>query len=103
MPKLTLSIPHQLTRTEAKARIQAHLSEVQRQFGHVLGPIHHRWSGDMLDFTVLPAGQSVSGQAFVEDHVVRVEVALPWMFALLTAAVKQKVERQGQILLGPPP
>jgi hypothetical protein len=102
MPNLTLSIPHQLTRVEAKRRIQEHLSEVQRQFSHLLGPIHHHWNEDTLDFMVAAAGQTVTGHAFVEDHVVRVEVALPWMFALLTAAVKQNVEREGQRLLGPP-
>ncbi len=102
MQNLTLSIPHQLTRDEAKRRIQDHMSEVQRQFGHILGPIHHQWNGDMMDFLIGPAGQSVSGKVFAEDHAVRVEVALPWMFALLTATVKSTVEREGQRLLGPP-
>jgi len=38
MPNLSISIPHELTRAEAKRRIQEHLSEVQRQYGHILGP-----------------------------------------------------------------
>jgi putative polyhydroxyalkanoate system protein len=102
MPNLTLAIPHQLTRDEAKRRIQDHVGEVQRQFGHILGPIRQQWNGDTMDFLVGPAGQSVSGKVFAEDHAVRVEIALPWMFALLTAAVKSTVEREGQRLLGPP-
>jgi putative polyhydroxyalkanoate system protein len=102
MPNLSISIPHELTRAEAKRRIQEHLSEVQRQYGHILGPIHNQWNGDTLSFLVGPAGQSVSGKVYAEDHAVRVEVALPWMFALLTNAVKGTVEREGQRLLGPP-
>jgi putative polyhydroxyalkanoate system protein len=103
MPNMSMSIPHQLTRGEAKRRIEEHIGEIQKQFGNILGPIHHQWNGDTMDFLVGPSGQSVSGKVYSEDHAVRVEVALPWMFALLTAAVKGTVEKEGQRLLGPPP
>jgi hypothetical protein len=102
MPNLAISIPHPLTRPEAKRRIQDHIRDVEQKFGNVLGELHHRWSDDTLDFMLVAGGQSVSGQVFVEDHLVRVEVALPWMFALLANAVKQNVENEARLLLGPP-
>jgi hypothetical protein len=100
MPNLTISVPHPLTRPEAKRRIQDHIRDAQTKFGNVLGELHHRWSEDTLDFMLTAGGQSVSGQIFVEDHLVRVEVALPWMFALLANTVKQNVENEGTRLLG---
>jgi hypothetical protein len=100
MPNLVVSISHSLTRPEAERRIQDHIREAQTKFGDVLGELHHRWSEDTLDFMLTTGGQSVSGQIFVEDHFVRVEVVLPWMFALLANIVKQKVESEGTRLLG---
>jgi putative polyhydroxyalkanoate system protein len=98
-----MSIPHQLGRAEAKRRIQEQAAQAQQQYGSLLGQVNQRWTGDTLDFMVLAAGQSVTGQVIVEEQVVRVAIALPWMFALLAGAVKQKVEHQGQLLLGRQP
>jgi hypothetical protein len=103
MPNLTMSIPHQLGRAEAKRRIQEQAAQAQQQYGNLLGQVNQRWTGDTLDFMVLAAGQSVTGQVTVEEQVVKVAIALPWMFALLASAVRQKVEHQGQLLLGHQP
>jgi putative polyhydroxyalkanoate system protein len=98
---LTLSVPHQLSRDEARRRIRDQLDRLQQQpYGGMVSRVEQRWSGDTLDFTVHAAGQAVTGQLFVEDHAVRVEVALPWMLALLANTFKQQIERQGRDLLG---
>jgi putative polyhydroxyalkanoate system protein len=97
---LTMSIPHQLTRAEAKRRLQEEIAKVQQQYGGMLGPLEQRWEGDTLHFGVHTAGQAITGQLFVEDKVVRLDVVLPWMLAVLAAPVKNLIERQGQNLLG---
>lgn len=97
---LTLSIPHQLTRAEARRRIQEQLARLQQQYGGMLGRVEERWDGDTLHFAVSAAGQTVSGQAFVEDQAVRLEVVLPWMLAMLAGPVQQAIEKQGTALLG---
>jgi hypothetical protein len=100
MPNLTLSVPHQLGRAEAKRRLQEALAQAQQQSNNMVGPIEQRWNGDTLDFKVTAMGQTLSGQAVVEEQVVRVEVALPWMLALLAGSVKQQIEQRGRQLLG---
>jgi putative polyhydroxyalkanoate system protein len=97
---LTMSIPHQLTRAEAKQRIQDGIAQAQQQYGSMLGPIHQQWNGDVLDFGVSAAGQSINGQLFVEDQVVRLDVVLPWILAMLANPVKQMIEQNGRNLLG---
>ena len=42
-------------------------------------------------------------QIIVEEQMVRVEVALPWLFAMLAGSVKQQVEQQGRLMLGHQP
>jgi hypothetical protein len=100
MPNLTLSIPHQLTRAEVKRRIDEGLARARQQHRQMLGPVEHRWTGDTLDFKVTAMGQTLTGQAFVEDQVVRLEVALPWMLSLLAGAAKRRLEQRGRDLLG---
>jgi len=97
---LTMSIPHQLTRAEAKKRIQDGIAQAQQQYGSMLGSIHQQWNGDILDFGVSAAGQSINGQLFVEDQVVRLDVALPWMLTMLANPVKRMIEQNARNLLG---
>jgi hypothetical protein len=100
---LTMSIPHQLTRAEAKRRIQEGIAEARRQHGALLGSLAESWQGDTLSFSFGALGQSVSGQAFVEDRAVRVEMTLPWMLAMLAGPIKHQIEQQGRQLLGHKP
>ncbi len=100
MPNLTITIPHQLGREEAKRRITEQASQLQSQHGGMLERIEQRWDGDTLHFLVGAVGQSVSGTLRVAEQDVHLEVALPWMLALLAGTVKKQIERQGHKLLG---
>jgi hypothetical protein len=75
------------------------IDQLRRQHGGMLSRLEDRWTGDRLDFTVVALGATVTGQAFVEDQVVRLEVALPWLLAMLAGPVKHTLERQGRNLL----
>ena len=97
---ITITIPHQLSRAEAKRRIQEEIGRALPQAGSLVTPIKQEWSGDTLDISVSAAGQVISGKVFVEDRQVRVEVALPWFLAALAGAVRQGIEQRGRILLG---
>ncbi len=99
MSRLTVSIPHQLSREEARRRIQEQVAQLQAQHGSTLSRLEQRWTGDTLDFTVVALGQTVTGQVFVEDREVRLEVVLPWMLAMLANLARPKIEQQGRKLL----
>jgi hypothetical protein len=100
VPNLTLSIPHQLTRDEAKRRIREQLAEAQRQAGGLLGPVEERWDGYTLDAKFAAVGQTITARAVVEERTVEVSVALPWMLAMLAGSVRKGIEEQGRKLLG---
>jgi putative polyhydroxyalkanoate system protein len=100
MPNLTINIPHQLGRAEAKRRIQEQIQQLRQQHGAMLSKLEERWTGDRLDFTVVVLAQTLTGWAFVEDQAVRLEVELPWMLAVLAGPVKHRIEQQGRNLLG---
>jgi hypothetical protein len=94
-----MSIPHNLTREEAKLRLQQGIARAQRELPAFLGGLSERWHDDTLSFVVSAAGQSVSGRVFVEDHAIRVEATLPWMVAMLAGPLRRQVERRGREVL----
>ena len=100
MPNLTITIPHQLGRTEAKRRIQEQANQIEREHAGKFEHFEQRWDGDTLHFQVGAVGQSVSGSALFTEQDVRLDVALPWMLSLLAGTVKQQIEKRGRDLLG---
>ena len=83
-----------------KRRIQAEVALAEPQLASFGATTRQTWAGDTLDFSVSAAGQVVSGQAFVEDRQVRVEVALPWFLAALAGTVRGAIEQRGRQALG---
>jgi hypothetical protein len=98
MPDLSLSIPHQLTRAEAKRRIDERFASMHSQKG-MLANIEGTWTDDEMAFTASGMGQAVSGRLNVDDQAVHVSVALPWFLAMLVPTLKPMIEQQGRRLL----
>ena len=102
MSNLTASVPHQLTRAEAKRRIQDQVGTLRYQHGSMFSELRGTWTGDRMDFVATAMGQSVSGHLTVEDRAVEVDVALPWLLTMLAGAVKQGIEQQVKHVLAIP-
>jgi putative polyhydroxyalkanoate system protein len=100
MPNITITIPHQLTRAEAKRRMREGMGQSRQQFAGLLGPVEEHWDGDNLDLKITAAGQVITGRAVVGDQEVRVNIALPWVLAMLAGTVRRGIEQQGRQLLG---
>jgi len=99
MPNLAVSIPHQLGRVEAKRRIQEQIGIMRNQHGAMFTKLHETWNGDAMDFAATAMGQSITGQMVVEESVLHVTVALPWILSIMANTIKQKLELQGRQML----
>lgn len=99
MPDMTATIPHQLTRAEAKRRIQDQIGIVRQQYGSVLTNLQESWTGDVMIFALTAMGQSVTGRLLVDDHAVHLSVALPWLLRMLAGTIGSKIEQEGRLLL----
>jgi hypothetical protein len=102
MPEFTASIPHRMTREEAKRQIHEQIDVLRRQPSFVLVGLHEVWLGDRMDFTARAAGQSISGHLIVDDQAVQVTVLLPWMLGLLAGSIRRRLEHDVHRLLSPP-
>jgi putative polyhydroxyalkanoate system protein len=100
MPNLSITIPHQVGKAEAKRRIGEQASQLQSQHGGMFQRVEQRWDGDTLHFHIGAMGQSIAGSALFTEQTVHLEIALPWMLSMLAGAVKKQIEQQGHKLLG---
>jgi hypothetical protein len=95
---LTVSIPHQLGRAEARRRIETGFAKII----HVLpgaGPCSERWDGDRLVFSVAAMAQTVAGVIDVGDVAVTMEIQLPGVLGLIASGLKGRLQKAGQLLL----
>jgi hypothetical protein len=102
MPTMTASIPHRLTRAEAKRRIQEQVGAGRREFASHLHDVHESWTGDRLEFSLRALGQSITGRLDVDEQAVHVAIDLPWLLALLAGPVRRQVEDKARRLLAGP-
>lgn len=95
---LTVVIPHQLGRAEARRRLEDGFSRFAHQFGEG-AQVHKIWEGDRLAFSAQVMGQSISGALDVRDDAVNMEVNLPGLLGLIAGKIKGRLEQEGQLLL----
>lgn len=96
---ITVSIPHQLGRAEARRRIEEGFGDFSRHLGGA-GGVSKSWDADRLNFSLQAVGQQISGFLDVADDAVRVEVVLPGFLAMIASKIKGTVQKEGQLLLG---
>ena len=95
---MTVSIPHQLGRVEARRRIEEGFGDFSRHLGGA-GGVSKSWDADRLNFSLQAVGQQISGFLDVADDAVRVEVLLPGFLAMIAGKIKGTVQKEGQLLL----
>lgn len=96
---ITVTIPHQLGRAEARRRLENGFGK----FAHVLpggaGKSSQRWEGDRLAFSVGALGQTVSGVIDVLDTAVTMEIQLPGVLGLLAGGLRNRLQKAGTLML----
>lgn len=97
---VVVAIPHELGRAEARRRIEQGIGQITGQIGAV-GELQQAWEGDRLRFSLQAIGQAITGAIDVGEREVRLEVHLPGIFGMIAGKVKGRLQKEGQILLGP--
>jgi hypothetical protein len=97
---ITISIPHQLGRIEARRRIEAGFAKLFHSLPGSGGACNERWEGDRLSFGVATMGQTVAGVVTVLDAAVTMEIELPGVLGMIAGGLKGRMEKlAGQLLL----
>ena len=98
---VTINIPHQLGRTEARRRIENGFAGIVQQFPSTGGALQQRWDGDRLVFSLTTLGQTVAGTVDVLDASVTMEIELPGVLGMIANGLKGRLQKAGAKLLLP--
>lgn len=96
---ISVTLPHELGRAEARRRIDEGFADVSRRLGVGAGMLSKSWQGDRLNFALSAVGQSLSGLVEVEERLVRIELTLPGLLGVIADKVRGRLQREGQLLL----
>jgi hypothetical protein len=96
---LTVSIPHQLGRAEARRRIETGFAKTLRGLPGGSAQCSERWEGDRLIFSIAALAQTITGVVDVGDAAVTMELHLPGVLGVIASGFKRRLQKAGQLLL----
>ena len=99
MPSLEMSIPHKLTREEARRRIQDLLPKMKNDYGDQIKNLHEEWNGDTGSFSFSVMGFAVSGTLTVKDASVDLDGSLPFAATFFKGKIKSVIEEKAHEVL----
>lgn len=94
---ITVNVPHQLGKVEAKRRIQDGFASMQQfESGGLPGglTLEKRWDGDQFHLKAKGLGQTMSAVFEILDDSVRVNIELPNLLAAFAEFFKTAVTKQ---------
>jgi hypothetical protein len=77
MPKINLSVPHNLSQDDAKNRITSAIADCRTNFAGPLSNVTECWTGYTNAFSFKAMGFFVSGQLHVQPGQLHVQIHLP--------------------------
>jgi hypothetical protein len=96
---MRVTIPHSLTRVEARKRIKAGTSELAGFIPGASG-LRQEWQGeDHLALDIAIMGAKIGAGVDIEDHQIVIDVDLPVSLALLSGPIKNAIRDKSTKLL----
>lgn len=97
---ITVNIPHNLGRAEARRRIERGFGELGGSLpGGGFAQLQQSWSGDTMNFSAQVMGQNISGTIDVLESAVDLKLVLPPFLAMLAGKIKGRIQQKGALLL----
>jgi hypothetical protein len=78
MPKISLSVAHQLGQEEAKNRLAGLIADSRSRFAGQVSQVAESWNGFVNAISFQAMGFSVTGKLDVQPAQVMIELNLPW-------------------------
>jgi hypothetical protein len=88
MPKINLSLPHNLGAEEAKRRVVHLVGETRVKFSHMISDVEESWNGNVETFRFRVMGMAVTGTIEAQAAAVAIQMQIP----LAALPFKSRVE-----------
>jgi hypothetical protein len=91
MPKLTVTVPHQLGVPEAQQRLQGFVNKLKNAYPDRVSNLQEEWVQNLLNFAFSIMGMSVKGTMAVNDQDVTVNGDLPFAAMMFKGRIEQEI------------
>jgi Putative polyhydroxyalkanoic acid system protein (PHA_gran_rgn) len=99
---MRVTLPHDLTKAEVRARMHRHADEISGFFPPGLAKVTTDWPDeDRMAITAVVMGQTIPGGVEVRDNDVVIEMDLPLLFSVMRGPLEAAVKKEGGRLLAP--
>jgi hypothetical protein len=99
MPEFKTEVPHGLGKDEAVTRLKGFVEEVRDRFQDQLDNADGAWMENVLDFTLLASGITITGKLTVEETRAHVAGKLPIIAVPLRGMIERQIAQQLQTAL----
>jgi hypothetical protein len=99
MPKIQLSVPHQLGQGEARTRISKLIAESRVKFGDKVTDLTETWTGYVDAFSFRTMGFDIDGRLEVEEFQVMIDINFPWLALPFKGQVENAILKHARELL----
>src|SRR4051812_38217918 len=96
---LSVNIPHRLAQDEARQRLQNGITDLKSKYAGKVADVAETWNGNQMNFKMTAMGQSITGRVDVLPEAVKLDIDLPWLFAMFAEKFKPQVEAEARKML----
>ena len=100
MPKIELTVAHNLGQEEARDRIARLMADSRAHFAGQITNVIESWNGYVDAFSFEAMGFATNGQLEVQPSQVLIEMHLPWAAYPFKARIEREILTQARQLLG---
>ena len=100
MPKLSMTIPHELEKEQAVERLKEGFGRIRETYRGQVKDLEETWNDSTLTFGFTTFGFKIKGSVAVEPSQVEMTGELPFAAMMFKGAIEQQVRDQiGKLLV----
>jgi putative polyhydroxyalkanoate system protein len=94
MPKFGVRVPHSLTQTEARSRLERFAELLQQKYQDKVSDLDQSWEGDTLKFRFKSYGIQLQGGIAVNDKELDLNGELPFAAMMFKGKIESEIREQ---------
>jgi putative polyhydroxyalkanoate system protein len=94
MPKFGVTVPHQLTKDDARSRLERFVEVLQTKFEGKVSDLNQSWEGDTLKFSFKTFGIQLTGGITVYDNELKLDGDLPFAAMMFRGKIESDIKEQ---------
>jgi len=94
MPKFGVTVPHKLTKEEARSRLERFAELLQSKYEGKVTDLQQSWEGDTLKFSAKTFGIQLKGGIAVNDNDLKLDGDLPFAAMMFKGKIESDIKEQ---------